>query len=247
MATSNTAPPDPSLNNTPSHSPASAGRSYTQSEVDDLLTRTRRDEKDKLYADLNKSREKITDLERQVAEHQGTAAQMKVLQDKLAAAEDAHKKLDEAVTNRITEALKKQDEAFEETRRRDKLEAFRGRLLAGLKDAEAEDFVSDLVRGNTEEEIKASFDKAVAKYNKVVESARASKEKELTEKYKGALPPSVQPGSDPNKQADPPPQEGSSTGMKSFLRMKPEERAAKITDLKKTAFADAGLPLSSKD
>ena len=131
-------------------------------EVRDFIQRVRKQEKDKLYGEIQKREKKIKDLEGEIG----------LLNDKL-------KSSTETSTNEQAE-LKAELQKLSDTVSilqkdiRDKeLALFREKALKEAGD----ELILDLVRGETEEEITASIELAKTRYQEITEKAMSKKHK----------------------------------------------------------------------
>lgn len=229
---------------------ANTTKVFSQAEVDDLVTRARRDEKDKLYSDLERAKKAATDKDELLKQKEKELADAKEAGKATVALEQQVKDLQtglEAANKKADEFAVRYDKIVDDalTRQRTDMEtAFTTRDVATYKqsliDSSDGKIIPELVTGNTKEEVKASFDKAKARYDEITTKAAAEKETELRTKYKGALPaPVVPPGqsSDSQTVAD--------TSFRDFRKMSAADQKTEIAKYKKKAYEEAGIPMRS--
>lgn len=242
MATTPTSPDTgkPPVDPTPAQPPVAPSiKTFTQDEVDALVTKARRDEKDKLYRDLDSAKKKASELEDSIkvkeAEIEGLksssteAQQLRAQLEKLQVeAQNASKR----VETLLGEALDRQKDEFEKRMEALRLDAVRRELIASANG----EVIPELVSGSTEEEIRASFAKAKERYTSIQAAVADRLKKEHEQNLKGALPPSQ--GGGAGQATDPVLSDPSS-----WRKLSPKEWEEQKAKIKEAAFKQAGLPM----
>ena len=135
-------------------------------QVKDFIQKVRKQEKDKLYAEIEKRDAKIRELEEVV---KGYKEQLK--------AKDSSFNETQVELEALVKNLQASVEALKEENRQKALELFKAEKLRDVGD----EIILDLVGGDSEEEIEQSIEYAKAKYQEIAErlmSAKKAKERE---------------------------------------------------------------------
>lgn len=155
---------------TPPAAPATAAPAAPAVDVEEEIARRVKTEKEKLYNDLSKEKERAAKIEKELAEFKKKADEEKARLEKerlekLTVEQRLQEELAQA-TNKINqfadgfEMFKR--ETAEEIRKRD-LALFKEKLVAGRND-----YLPELVTGNSEEELKASFEASQRRYKEII-------------------------------------------------------------------------------
>ena len=147
---------------------------------EDLIAKARKEERDKLYPELNKYKEKVNNLMLVIAERDSEIADLKKeleevkkenakLQENVEKGVKTNKTISELTTT--ISVLERQLEELQAKYDADvtalKLEAFKKEKIAEA----GGELIPELVTGNTEEEILASIEKAKQRYQEIVQKA----------------------------------------------------------------------------
>lgn len=244
------------------HSSAGNGGYITAEELERRLAEARRDEKAKLYpeidrlkADLQKKERDLADLRTSLESAQEGSRRAQSLEEQIARLEKQISSTTDQFSKAIDDALENQRRQFEEARNRDRLEARKEALLSTVrikvkqKDAqgnevEVDDYevIPEMVTGNTPEELQANFEKARQRYQAIRDRGAAVTRQELGGPLREALPKPVTPGSESGSTAS----GNVEGGLDAWREMSPQEWEQKRRAIKQKIFADAGLPMKQR-
>lgn len=245
MATTPTPKPgestDPTPPATPPAPPATQIKTFTQDEVNEMVTKARRDEKTKLYSDIENAKKRANELESSLqtkeAELEGlrsTSTEAQNLRadiEKLRAEAAAQTRKTETL---LDEALERQRAEYDKRLAQIQLDSYRKQLIAGAAGA----VIPELVTGSTEAEIEASFNASKARYAALQADIEAKLRHDHEKSMRDALPPSQAAGAGGNNDTA----AGSSLG--DWRKLSPADWEAQKRRIKEEAFKKAGLPLS---
>lgn len=223
---------EPTTTNTTPNASSTQVFTITQEQHEAAITAARRDEKNKLYPDIEKHKEANRRLEADLAEARSQlskstndAKRTEELQAKIAEMESSFSRvLDETLEKARTETSKR----FEES----ELKAYRAELIASAGGK----VLPELVHGTTREEILASFNASKVRFAEIADAAAKEKEEELRKTYRGQLPTSEVPGSTTHDDAP---------DASSYRKLTGKEWEQQKEKLKQEAFAKAGLPMKA--
>jgi exonuclease VII small subunit len=216
----------------------------SREEVDRLIAQARREEKEKLYPDLESARKKAakleqekTDLEAAIALAEEGKKGTKKMETRLAEVEEQLSNLPTRFSKIMDDTLDGLKRDGEAARQRDLLTATRDRLLASSTEV-----IPELVSGNTPEELQASFEKSKQTYKDIYGKAAEKTRSELEGSIRGALPQPVS-ATGANNNAGGQPNEGAQGGLDDWRQMAPAEWEQKKKAIKEEAFRKAGLSM----
>ena len=239
--------PDPG---TQPNVPPTEEKKYSQQELDSHVNKARKDEKDKLYPDIEAQKTKISDLQVRLREanekidtlkaknpNMNPDPAAKTENDKLVAEVESLKatlntiqtKTDEA----IAAALNRQKAEFDSILSTKDLESYRNRMIAEAGGK----IIPELVNGNSREEVDAAVAKAKQRYEEIFGTGAKAKETELQEQLKGNLPRPVTPGAGDVALSD---VEG---GIDAWRKMPEKDWEQKQAEIKAKVYKDVGLPM----
>jgi chromosome segregation ATPase len=246
-----------------SRSHASAGNgTITAEELEKRLADARREEKAKLYPDIDRLKQDLQKKDRDLADLKASLAaaeegsrRAQSLEQKIADTEKKINGMTEQFSKAIDDALENQKKSFEETRKKDQLDARKEALLSTVKikvktrGADGTEVVKDdyevipeLVTGNTPEELQANFERSRQRYQEIRGLGETTASDRLGAPLREALPRPVVPGSESSASAA----GDVAGGISSWRRMSPQEWDQKKGDIKAKIFADAGLPMKNR-
>lgn len=213
--------------------PASGSTIFTQEQVDAVVTAARREEKSKLYADLEQRGGRIKTLETEIDNLKKDLGDAKKGSEKALELEGQLKalesKFDRAIEDTFTSVRTETEKRFE----KQSLEDYRSTLIASANGG----VIPELVTGSTREEILASFTASKARLETIESAAAAKREEQLRNEFKGKLPSSEVPGSTPPE---------GSADVAAWRKLSPQDWENKKSEIKKTAFEAAGLSMKSR-
>jgi len=219
---------------------ATSTQIFTKEQVEDLITRTRREEKDKLYDDIRRSRDENAELKRRLEALEGkaptaqTADEAAALKTKIADMEkqiaDNAAKADAAVTAALNTANADFQKTLSTELTKQRLDTLRSTLIDSAKG----EVIPELITGSTDEEVRASFEKSKARFQELVTPRVEEVKKTLGA---GALPTPVTPGGGANSPI------GAEINANGMRGISDKEWPAKREEIKKKAFDQAGLPM----
>ena len=147
---------------------------------EDLIAKARKEERDKLYPELNKYKEKVNNLMLVIAERDSEIADLKKqLEDFKKENEKLKKDLESGTkTNKtiseLTTTISMLEHQLEELQAKYDADVTALKLEAFKKEKIAEaggELIPELVTGNSEEEILASIEKAKQRYQEIIQKA----------------------------------------------------------------------------
>jgi len=224
----------------------STGTGTADSDLERRLAEARREEKAKLYPEIERLKAERDKQARDLADAKAAldaaregSRQAQTLEQQVHSLESKLAGMTDTLSKSIDDALENQRKTYEEQNRRDRLAAKKDALLTTTTE-----LIPELVTGETPEEIQANFEKSKAKYKAIQEKAAKDAEervrKELGAPLREALPQPVVPGSQTTSAAD------TAGGLDSWRHMSPEEWNSKKNDIKRKVFQDAGLPMKQR-
>jgi TolA-binding protein len=223
----------------PPHQAAAGNGGISAEEVERRLAEARRDEKAKLYpeierhkADLQKKERELADARAALETAQDGSRKAQTLEQQIAALTGQVSSMTDQFSKAMDDALDNQRKENEEQRRRDRLEAQRTGLLQSTQE-----LIPEMVSGNTPEELQASFERAKAKYKEIADKEAERVRKELGAPLREALPKPVIPGTPSGDAAV------TAGGLEAWRELSPQEWDQKKKDIKAKIFQDAGLPM----
>jgi hypothetical protein len=227
----------------PQQQPPAGQPGFTREEVDRLLASARKEEKDKLYSELDTTRKRVqkleqekTDLESAIQTAQEDGRKTKKMEDRLADVEKQLTALPDRFSKVMDDTLDNMKKEGETARQRDQLAAQRERLIAS-----STELIPELVTGNTPEELQASFEKSKQTWKSIHDKAAETTRKEFEGSVRGALPPVTATGA--NNNAGGQPNADAAGGIEDWRKMAPSEWEQKKKQIKEEAFRKAGLPM----
>lgn len=166
---------DPAQPATPPAAPVTAAPAAPAVDVEEEIARRVKTEKEKLYNDLSKEKERAAKIEKELAEFKKKADEEKARVEKerlekLTVEQRLQEELAQATTkiNQFADGFEMfKRETAEEIRKRD-LALFKEKLVAGRTD-----YLPELVSGNSEEELKSSFEASQRRYKEIVSHVAA--------------------------------------------------------------------------
>jgi DNA repair exonuclease SbcCD ATPase subunit len=229
---------------TPQNHSAAGNTGISAEEVERRLAEARRDEKAKLYPEIERQKTALQEKERQLADLKAAleAAQegsrkAQTLEQQITSLTGQVNSMTEQFSKALDDALENQRKQFEEQRRKDQLAAKREALLSSTTE-----LIPGMVTGNTPEELQANFEASKAEYKRIAEAAAEKARKELGAPLREALPKPVTPGSEAGESAA----GDTEGGLESWRNMSPQEWEQKKRAIKQKIFADAGLPMKQR-
>jgi hypothetical protein len=212
-------------------------------DIERRLAEARRDEKQKLYPEIERHKTELQKKEQQLADAkaalevaQADSRKAQTLEEKIGKLQEQLSGMTDNFSKAIDDALENQRKGFEEQRRKDQLTAKKEALLASTTE-----LIPGMVTGNTPEELQASFEASKAEYKKIADAAAEKARKELGAPLREALPKPVTPGTDSNQSAA-----DAAGGLSSWREMSPQEWDQKKKDIKQKVFQEAGLPMKQR-
>ena len=169
-------------------SAATRGKTLTEAEVQELIEKVRKQEKDKLYGKIEELSGTVSELnakakaEQEVKEKVDAEAKAKAdakrkaelsTEERLA---EQMKTFEEQLAKEATERMRLQEELAEE-RQRQEVETYRQELLKQAGD----EIIPDLVRGETRQDIEHSIAFAKTRYQELFQATKSKAEGKVTQ------------------------------------------------------------------
>lgn len=156
-------------------------RASIDRQVQEAVTKARREEKEKLYATLEEDRQKRQAAEKELEELKNKLADQQAQGDPVTRTQKEMISQLQQQIERLTRDLELQRQQMEDARKRaedeahkQSLEAYKNRRLRELSEARI-GVIADMLGGNSEQEIEQSIERAAAVYRRIVEQADADK------------------------------------------------------------------------
>ncbi len=223
--------------------PAQTVKVFDEEEVKRLVSKARQEEKEKLYSDLERQKKALKESEDRIkameaelsglrvssSEAQRLAGEIERLKAERAAESERFQKTIEEVLEKTRRETEKQLRSLE-------LAALKRELIASAQGR----VIPELVHGETEEEIRDSFDASKRRFEQIAAEVEARAKKEHEEKMKSALPKPASAGSANDAPETP------LGDLSAWRRMSPQEWEKHKEEIKRAAFEKAGLPLRAR-
>jgi ferritin-like metal-binding protein YciE len=212
---------------------------YTKSELEEILARATRAEKDKLYQDLDRhrreaeeARKKLEDLQK--SSKNGVSQESVDLKAEIAALNTQIGTMQGKMETVINTALDSANTNFQKQLEAQRLTTLRETLIDAHKDA----IIPELVTGATEQEIRASLERAKQRFKEIVDPKVAAAKLEAG---KGKLPGAVDTGNRGGGAADA--TTGTAATAEDLRHLSGPDWVKQREDWKRKAFEEAGISM----